>query len=77
MDVDLLILCVHVCDHVSTGREMCKLCFLLVPEEVQDISMGVINREGKQASRSVFKCLQFTVDVFPPLQMIRSSKLFS
>ncbi len=41
MDVDLLILCVHVCDHVSTGREMCKLCFLLVPEEVQDISMCV------------------------------------
>lgn len=41
MDVDLLILCVHVRDHVSTGREMCKLCFLLVPEQVQDISMWV------------------------------------
>lgn len=71
MDVDLLILCVHVCDHVSTGGEMCKLCFLLVPEEVQDISMcvgmGVYGHKRRELhSQSVFKCLQFTVDVFPP-----------
>lgn len=52
------------CDHVYTDREMYKLCVLLAQKDVG--IRGLWPKMERITQGLSFKCLQFTVGVFPP-----------